>query len=229
MMSSTPKALVDVNGVPLIRLIVGAFASHCTDVTVVTRPGSERAFETALSDLPGVPVATVTQPDPIGTADAIARGIAVAEGDLIAVVWGDHIGAVRFPDALDLALTTVAGLILPLVMKRDPYVYFTPDDAGRRIVFHETKSGAPRIAAGHCDCGVLLLRRPVVGPALDLLLDGPHRSTPDLNFLAVIADLPALGVPVETVVLNDDRLTLGVNTPAELADATGILGLRGAR
>ncbi|MDO8309665.1 MAG: HAD-IA family hydrolase [Actinomycetota bacterium] len=226
MAGTGPKALRDVAGRPMIGWIAAAFAAHCRKAVVVTRPGDEAAVVQAVRDAGIDDVTPVAQVSPRGTADAVRAGLAAVDDDAAVVVWADHLGAVRFPGAWDGPVGPPDGLVLPLVRRPDPYVYFTPDSSGRPLMFHETRHGAPRVAEGLSDCGVFLLRPGPVARALDGLLADDAGA--DVNFLSLFERMADLGVSVQAHVLADPLLSTGVNTAAELDAAVVALGLGGA-
>lgn len=231
MAGTGPKALRDVAGRPMIGWIAAAFAPHCRQAVVVTRPGEEAAVAQAVRDAGIDDVTPVAQASPRGTADAVRAGLAAVDDDAAVVVWGDHLGAVRFPGAWDGPPGPPDGLVLPLVRRPDPYVYFTPDSGGRPLVFHETRHGAPGVAEGLSDCGVFLLRPAPVARVLDGLLAvgaGADDVGADVNFLSLFERMADLGVSVQAHVLADPLLSTGVNTAAELDAAVVALGLGGA-
>lgn len=225
--SKVPKALQPVAGQPMIRWIVDAFVTHINELVVVTAPGRENEFALTLARGVNLPMTLVVQPRPTGTADAVRLGLAQATGDTAAVVWGDHLGAVLFPDCWyrDPANRLGPGLTLPLVEIPNPYVYFTPDADGHRIVANETKTGAPEVSTGFSDCGVFLLRREVALAAIDAL--HPERPGAEVNFLSLFSRFPAVGAAVDTVTLAEPRLALGVNTPQQRNVVAAALGLEG--
>lgn len=91
--ATTPKALVPVAGRPAIAWVLDGVAAAGIDEVVVVTGHLAEQLEDAVADLCPVPVRTVRQTRPRGTADAFLAAEDVAGGRPFLYAWGDTIAA----------------------------------------------------------------------------------------------------------------------------------------
>jgi bifunctional N-acetylglucosamine-1-phosphate-uridyltransferase/glucosamine-1-phosphate-acetyltransferase GlmU-like protein len=213
-----PKALNQIDGRYLIEVSTRSLVEEAQTVVVVVSPSQRGVFEEHLPQLHGKPVTYVEQKVPNGTTGAALVGLQTATTEWSIVVWADHIGASFFDIEWFVAKMqdSRSDVYLPLVEKSDPYVYFDLDLNGRLCGFHETRKNAPRVKQGLTDCGTFLFRtvssRQAIGAAIDATLE-------DQNLLSLFPQFVANGISVEILKMDNVNLTVGVNTPSELAKA----------
>ena len=213
-----PKALTKVNNRFLIEISTKVLVKAAQTVVVVISPTQRGYFEESLPQLHGIPVTYVEQSLPNGTTGAVLAGLETVSTDWTIVVWADHIGASYMDvDWLDATMRrSTSDICLPLIELPTPYVYFDLDENGRPSAFHETRKGACRIDRGLSDCGTFLLRTDPVRRAIGLFYDA---ALQDQNFLSLLPQFVSAGMVIETFMMTDPKLAVGVNTPFELAEA----------
>jgi len=220
MRTDLPKALVTADDRPLIHYSTSEFVPYARSVLVVVREEHKSSFVGTHWHSVVKPT-YVVQTNLTGTAEAVRLGLLASSSKWLVVVWADHVGASAFPlDAILVEMNSEADLVLPVVERPDPYVYFEVLD--HRITrFNETHRGAPSVAKGLSDCGVFALRRDaVLGPLSEFVHD--HSGAEELNFLQFFASCHADSLRSRLLRLEDFRLTIGVNSPDDL-DQLGAL------
>jgi bifunctional N-acetylglucosamine-1-phosphate-uridyltransferase/glucosamine-1-phosphate-acetyltransferase GlmU-like protein len=206
------KALVLVGGMPLIRWATGPFYGSASRSVLVVRPSQVASFRAAgFGDWHVVHQTRVN-----GTACAVRQGLNSCLADWVYVVWADHAGANLFPvlPTLDAAISADCDILIPVVARDDPYVYFALDASGVPIEVVETKHG-PRVDRGISDCGVFLGRRVALQHLFDSLGEDVCDAVGEVNFLTVLCQAHGFGLKVLTHRLYDERLTMGINSPED--------------
>jgi bifunctional N-acetylglucosamine-1-phosphate-uridyltransferase/glucosamine-1-phosphate-acetyltransferase GlmU-like protein len=215
METDVPKALVRFKDQFLIEYSTAGLAPFSSEIIIVVSPTALETFEEVLPSLHGIDVKCAVQEKPRGTAEAIQNGIRGASNEMSVIVWADHIGAHFFgAELLSQCMNTQDwDIIVPMVERNDPYVYFDVDSQERITRFYETRTGAPNIKHGKSDCGVFLVRNSVVGDELTRLAT---ESETEVNFLNLIPIMNKTGLMARSVLLTDERLTFGANSVADL-------------
>ena len=219
MNSHLPKALIQVGDKTLIEIVLNNFHAKASKIIFVINESQESVFRLMLpADLLEKSI-FVNQPTPTGTFDAALLGLNQSESPLTFILWGDHIGASIMPveKLLQNVTLTKADILIPIIRKNDPYVYFELDKDMKVTAFHETKYGSPRIANGYSDAGVFLVRTNEVRRWFSHLLI--TRDGTELNLLAVFPSKHSRNLDVKVVEFKNVLLTLGANTPDELSRA----------
>ena len=219
-----PKALVRFNGRPLIDWATCAFTPYIKKMQIVIRRETLPEFSTYYDNFESQGIHFVYQNEPLGTAYAVRDGLLNLDSEWVLTVWGDHIGAsrVRTPEIFSIAESIEADFYLPMVLRTNPYVYFEVDKAESMLKFFETNSGAPKIREGYSDCGFFLFKKGIVLEFLEKhLSDRPKESKIEVNFLSLFSEMQKSGIDFSLIILEDEILSLGVNTVEEMKNNEG--------
>jgi len=214
-----PKALVRFNGRPLIEWATCAFTPYIEKMQIVIRKETFPEFSSYYDNFESQGIHFVYQNNPLGTAYAVRDGLLDIDSEWVLTVWGDHVGAsrVRTPEFFSIAESTDADFYLPMVLRTNPYVYFEVDKTGSTLKFFETHTGAPRVNEGFSDCGFFLFKKSIVLEFLGkYLLSLPKESKIEVNFLSLFSEMQKSGIVFSPIFLEDEILSLGVNTPEEI-------------
>lgn len=214
--SRVPKPLIPIAGGVLIEKSTASLSKICSEAVIVVQRTAQQQFEDTFSQLNGLSVRYTYQETQRGTADAVHRGLRKAQNDWSIVVWADQGGAF-FADSELLRAASQdpdIDLVVPVVWKDDPYAYFALGSKMEITEFCETRRGSPHVSQGWSDCGVFVMRTRRVR---DMLTDLLNEDIADQNLLSLFPRLSGHGVGVKTLRLTDKRLTLGANTPEEVA------------
>ena len=222
-----PKALIPAKGMTLVEFATLTLAPLCREIIILVSPSTLDVFKGALPKLQDIDIQYVVQEIPHGTAEAVQIGLNYTDSDFSVIMWADHIGAHFFsPSVLqEYWCSDTWDIVVPVLHREDPYVYFDIDKDGSIIGFNETRMGATKQAFGWSDCGVFLVRNTVVRSALQ------HLATVtevEVNFLALFPLLNQLGLRVTTKIVDDHRLTLGANSFEELTMVLNEFGDEGS-
>jgi CTP:molybdopterin cytidylyltransferase MocA len=227
------KALVAVNGRPMLDHIADLYQPYVNRLIVVTHP----SFAPAISEWAGSRGGThvVEQPAPTGMLDAIllaAPAVARERPDAVWITWCDQVGVLPRTVArlaAEEGRRPAPALVGPTVRRAHPYIHFVRDAAERIIAVRHRREGDQMPDEGESDMGLFALTR----DTYDRLLVEyaatvvPGRATAERNFLPFIAWL-AGRAPVATIPCTDPMEAVGINTPEELRQVEGWLRTRGA-
>jgi bifunctional UDP-N-acetylglucosamine pyrophosphorylase / glucosamine-1-phosphate N-acetyltransferase len=219
--SSQPKALVPVNGRPMLDHLVELYASYVDYSVIVAHPSFADAVE-AWADEAGY-CEVVRQPSPTGMLDAIllaAPAVMRLRPDSIWITWCDQVGVLpatvqRLADAS--SPEPPPALAFPTVRRKDPYIHFARDRDGRIVDVLHRREGDVMPDEGESDMGLFALSRAAFDHELHRYASEvvPGKSTGERNFLPFIAWLSSRA-PVVTFPCTDPMEAVGINTPEEL-------------
>lgn len=213
-----PKGLVQVGGEPLLHHVLGAVPEREVAAFIVVTGGADSQIESTIgSRFRGKPVEYVTQPEPVGLADAVGRAEPHVDEPFV-VVNGDNVFETDLGPLIESHRDTDADATLLVedatVEKARTGGVCVLDDDGRLATMLEKPEDPPStlVSAG------AFVFEPVVFHAIRLLTtsDRGEFELPDAIDLLLRA-----GRPVETVRLDGARVN--VNTPADVRAAERML------
>lgn len=216
---NTPKALVKFRDHALIDWATSAFTPYIKRLLIVIRREAHQAFSNHFKNSESQDINFVYQNVPLGTGYAIRDGLMDIETEWVLVVWGDQVGASRakIPEIFAIMESSDADFYLPIVSKRNPYVYFDISKEGRLIKFYETNSGAPKIDQGFSDCGFFLFKKKEILDFLEMKLRSDlEEENIEINFLSLFSEMDSVGIKIKIIFLEDELLTVGINKPDEI-------------
>jgi bifunctional UDP-N-acetylglucosamine pyrophosphorylase/glucosamine-1-phosphate N-acetyltransferase len=220
--SSMPKALVRVNGRPMLQRLIDVHRRTVDLIVVVIAPdavgrfGEFRRSQDADLEL-------IVQDRPTGMLDAIRLAEPVAarlKPERVLVTWCDQIGVtpatISRLDARSRAADAPA-LVFPTFLVSRPYIHFDRDTNGRIVGVRQRREGDEMPETGETDMGLfdLSLHAYLSDLARFAQVSQPS-ATGERNFLPFIPWLSSQ-TAVETITGNSAIEVLGVNTPDDLA------------
>jgi len=227
--AGVPKALVPVNGTPMLRRVLQLHRPWADRAVVVASPDAQPSVR-SIVDGDALPTIVAVQRAPTGMLDAILIGAAAGCSDDVSRVWITWADQVAVDPR---TLTRLAGieagtdLALPTVWRTAPYIHFERDATGRitRVLQHREGDAMP--ARGESDIGVFSLASRACFEELPEYGQkaAPGPRTGERNFLPFMAWLAARGV-LASCPCTDPREAIGINTPEELAAISAYLASR---
>jgi|tagenome__1003787_1003787.scaffolds.fasta_scaffold20686171_2 bifunctional UDP-N-acetylglucosamine pyrophosphorylase/glucosamine-1-phosphate N-acetyltransferase len=221
--TARPKALVPVNGRPMLDHLIERHRPFVERLIVIVHPSFAAEIAAWLDRHAAVlPSHIVEQPQPTGMLDAIllARS-ALDAAERVWITWCDQVGvlpgtAARLADAD--AVDVPPALVLPTVITQHPYIHFTRDAARRIVSVLQRREGDAMPEAGEGDMGLFSLSRHAYERDLReyASVASTGAATGERNFLPFIAWL-ASRADVATIPCTDPMEAVGINTPEELA------------
>jgi bifunctional UDP-N-acetylglucosamine pyrophosphorylase/glucosamine-1-phosphate N-acetyltransferase len=217
-----PKALVLVNGKPMIDHVVDRFSPFVDRVVYVVAPAFGPRLREHLAGGAPLPWDIAEQPRPTGMLDAILAAAPAVEdsaAERVWVAWCDQVGVL--PATLESLANAESGeapsLVFPTVHRDEPYIHFVREPDGRISQVLQRREGDKMPARGESDMGVFSLSRATLLEALPTFAATVPlgAGTRERNFLPFIPWLGFKGA-VRTVHATDPMEATGINTPEEL-------------
>jgi bifunctional UDP-N-acetylglucosamine pyrophosphorylase / glucosamine-1-phosphate N-acetyltransferase len=228
--SSLPKILFEVAGRSILDWLLDLLLPRCGRVVIVAAPSTaEEIGQAAARRSPSVSIAV--QPEPVGMADAIERGLARVETDNVLTIWGDQ-AAVR-EESIDFSMRVhrhaCALATVPTLWRHDPYIHFERDGEDAITAVRQAREGDAMPAEGESDSGIFLFRTRTLRRQLrSMSVDGAGvgRRTGERNLLPLIARLDSLRGNVISARIMSDEESVGANTPGDARFLTDVLSAR---
>lgn len=228
--SDQPKILFEIAGRSILDWLLDLLLPRCSAVVVVAAPWSADAISKAAATRSSR-IRIALQPDPIGMADAVERGIQAADTENVLLIWGDQ-AAVR-GESLDLAMglhqESCALATVPTVWRDHPYIHLVRDATGRILSVLQAREGDPMPSEGESDTGVFLFRTGALLRSLETMRatgSGLGKVTKEWNLLPVLSQLDTLPGNVLSASIISEEESVGVNTRAEAEFLAPILEAR---
>lgn len=216
--SDKPKILFPIAGRPILDWLMDLLSPLCSRFVFVVSPEGQAPVVAALAGNTGRNAcATEIQQQPLGMADAVARGLPAVETTNTLIIWGDQVAVRR--ESLELAMRAHQGDVereatIPTLWRDRPYIHFERDAAGRVARVLQAREGDEMPAHGESDCGVFLFRTESLRRTMPALLSSSEcigRKTRELNFLPIFPMLDRL----VTMPIMTEAESVGVNSPAD--------------
>ena len=216
------KALVAVNGRPMLDRLLDLYSGYICSAVVIVSPAHEDAIRRHCAPR-GSAVRIAVQAAPTGMLDAILAGadaVRASRPERVWITWCDQVGIQ--PQTIERLASLedrdpAAAMLLPTVLRSNPYIHFDRDAAGRIASVRQRREGNAMPPAGESDAGLFALSAAAFdaltrfGAAADV-----GATTAERNFLPFIPWL-ARTERVVTFESTDPREAIGVNTAEELA------------
>ncbi len=218
MQSDIPKTLTMMNGRSLLSISTNSLMQFASKTILVTSSVHKEKIlaEAIKSKLPNPTI--VEQLFPNGTAFAVLQALKITDTEIAIIVWGDHIGAEKFPieNFINNFKNYESDVYLPIIEVKNPYVYFKIDKE-KIIDFNETKKGAPFINKGFSDVGVFCIKPKSILSKLEKWTNN-NEDSDDLNFLSFFASEISRSLRIKIIKLKDrsGMLSIGINSKLEL-------------
>jgi bifunctional N-acetylglucosamine-1-phosphate-uridyltransferase/glucosamine-1-phosphate-acetyltransferase GlmU-like protein len=216
MQSPLPKSLTKVGENTLLEVVLTSLEGKAEQIVLVIKEQNLNTFQNLIGNKLKEKVVFAFQNIATGTFHSVKTGLEHSSSEFTFVVWGDHIGAAicNVDDMLDFARTSGADLLVPLVLRPNPYVYFDIDTDGSILDFVEPRKDGRLTEIGYSDTGVFLVRTTRMLEAISEI--GDLYSGTEINFLSMFTSLRDHGLLLKTLIFEDELLTLGANTQDEL-------------
>jgi bifunctional N-acetylglucosamine-1-phosphate-uridyltransferase/glucosamine-1-phosphate-acetyltransferase GlmU-like protein len=216
--ASHPKALVPVNGRPMLQHLVDLHRPFVEHFVVVASPSGLTAIRAALREW-NAPATVACQDAPTGMLDAILIGVeaVLVPFERVWITWGDQVAVMPATLRRLSRLEAGADVALPVLERDEPYIHFERNAAGRILRVRQRREGDVMPARGENDMGLFSLsRRAAVDWLPDFARDAkPGAATAERNFLPFVAWAADRG-HVVTCACTDPIEAVGINTPDEL-------------
>ncbi|MBF0149088.1 MAG: NTP transferase domain-containing protein [Magnetococcales bacterium] len=216
-----PKILYPLLGRPILDWLLDALQDVMHRVVLVLSPHARTQVEPQFFSRMGSQGRVVIQTEPRGMADAVLQAESEVRTPHCLVVWGDQATLSRRTIrrcALAHEQTGTPHLTLATIMKEQPYIHFQRDANGKIIRVQQAREGEIKERIGENDCGLFLFHAQTLFSTLHHCRDhGLARgsNTREFNLLQTLPLFEQKGGDVVTVRINDERETMGVNTPEE--------------
>lgn len=216
-----PKPLVEVNGRAMLDHLADLYHPFVDHIVVIAHPSFTSDIQ-AWGDARGS-VTVAVQDAPTGMLDAILLAdpmVRTHRPDAIWITWADQVGVLpetvtRLADVS--ARAPRPALVLPTVVRRDPYTHFERDARGRLSRFLQRREGDPMPEEGESDMGLFALTRDAFETDLHEYARTvlPGTGTGERNFVPFVPWL-AQRRQVATFPCTHPTEAIGINTPGEL-------------
>lgn len=215
-----PKPLYQVNGKPLLELILEKFKVKLDNIIVVVSEHSRVSFEEFLLGLrqkrqfENQNFEIAVQMNINGTLGAVEAGLRKVKANCVFIAWGDHIGISEEmikKMKVNMENNQDKSLILPTVMRSNPYINFKRLE-NKIVEFQELKKLKTKITYGENDCGCFLFNTvSILNSIENFKLTNSDRAG-EINFLEVIPFLEREKEGILTQVESNLQLTMGINS-----------------
>jgi bifunctional N-acetylglucosamine-1-phosphate-uridyltransferase/glucosamine-1-phosphate-acetyltransferase GlmU-like protein len=218
-----PKILFPIAGATILNWLVDLLQPMCGRFVFVLSSEGIASVEKAVSPLLPGRHAIALQPEPLGMADAIRRGLTFVETRHTLIVWGDQV-ALR-PASLEFSMRLHQGIAQPAAtcptLWRDrPYIHFERGESGQLVRILQAREGDSMPERGESDSGVFLFRTEALRCYLPRLFESGEclgRQTGELNFLPIFPILDGKPGELITAPIMTEAESVGVNSPADAA------------
>ena len=230
--ASVAKALVPVNGRPMLDYLRALYAPYVAETVVIAHPsfaGEIRRWADAAGR-----TSVIEQQTPTGMLDAIllaAPAVARCAPASVWITWCDQVGVL--PETVARLARESDGapaLAMPTVRREHPYIHLERDAEGRVVRVLQRREGDGMPADGESDMGLFSLARETFERDLQAYAEAPAigASTGERLFLPFAAWL-ARTRRIVTFPCTDPMEAVGINTSDDLHAVEAWLEARGRR
>jgi bifunctional UDP-N-acetylglucosamine pyrophosphorylase/glucosamine-1-phosphate N-acetyltransferase len=189
--SDRPKVLFEIAGRTILDWLLDLLLPRCEWIVLVAAPWSAAAIGEAAAERSSR-VRIAIQPEPVGMADAVERGLASVDTENVLLIWGDQAGvrAASLDCAMGMHAQGCALATVPTVVRKRPYIHLERDASGRITSVLQAREGDALPAEGESDTGVFLFRTRALRRSLDAMRrtgSGLGKITREFNLLPVLA------------------------------------------
>ena len=227
---SRPKVLYPILGKPILHHLIELFQKYCNRIIVVASPVGAQEIQKELEKCcSSSDFGIVIQEDPKGMAHAVWQARNITKTTHTVVVWGDQICLRDETISSTLAYhqsDSANALTFPTVIKKDPYIHFHRDDAGRILKVLHKRENEIYTEDGENDCGFFSFSTNSLFSVLKNGLKSPvslGTQTNEVNLLQLFPQFEMRNNQVNTLRIAHEDETLGVNTVEEAQTAEFIL------
>jgi len=217
--SSGPKNLFNVSGKSILNWIIDQVPNEINELILVISDVHLSTYQDEITKqyLKKIPSILIkVQPKAEGTLSAIKIGLEASSNEMNLIIWGDQIGVTKcFLELLISNADIVSTIVLPLIYKNNPYVYFMLDDTGRIIDFIETKETRHNIFGGLTDSGTFLIARSKMQIAIEYLYEHEKlelQTKGECNFLSAFKILESNGFIINKFIHYNLNSTFAINS-----------------
>lgn len=228
-----PKVLYPILGKPMIHWMVELLSPFCSRFVFVLSPTHQEEVEKALFQiLPQGRFEIVLQETPTGMADAVLAGTKAVETPFSIVAWGDQVtlSTETVRSCIELHESRQNSLLtLPTIIKSNPYIHFERNTEGRIVKVLQKRENEIHISTGESDCGLFLFdTHELINILNTAKKEGTSQgaSTKEFNLLPLLPRFEQGIGTLETLRIDREEETLGVNTQEEAEHVTRILTRR---
>lgn len=228
MRSPVPKAIQPLCGRPMISYLIDSLGSLGLDEIVVVVGASEAEVAAALASQPAgaTPVRLARQPQPLGSGDAAAAGLAQVQGDAVVIIVPVDtplLGAETLGHLLDAHGEAQVAATMLVTEREDPFGYgrVLRSPAGEVLgLVEEGDASAAERALREVGTSIYCFSLSPLRQALSQLR--PDNAQGELYLTDVIGLMVAAGHRVGAMAAPAQEV-MGVNDPEQLAAAEAVL------
>ena len=225
-----PKILYPILGQTVLQHLINLFHEFCSSFVVVASPNGGQAIQKEFeSCCQSTDFRIVIQEEPKGMAHAIWQARCIVKTPNTLVVWGDQICLRNNTIFYTLAYHQNHAeniLTFPTVMKKNPYIHFHRDNAGKILKVLQKRENEIKMEVGENDCGFFCFSTHSLFYLLKKSLssrDALGSQTKEINLLQLFPQFENIAGQVNTLRIAHEEETLGINTIQEALTAETIL------
>lgn len=217
--SNGPKNLFNVSGRSILNWIIDQVPKEICELILVTSnlhllTYQDEIEKQYLKKIPSILIKT--QPKAEGTLSAVKIGLNASSNDMNLIIWGDQIGITKtLLTSLISNKDESSTIVLPLIYKKNPYVYFTLDNIGNILSFVETKKSDLNIFGGLTDSGTFLVSKSKMQKGFNCLREHEKSDIAlkgECNFLSTFKILEQNGFLIKKLIHYDLSTTHAINS-----------------
>jgi dTDP-glucose pyrophosphorylase len=218
--NENPKPLSVFKGETILSYILVKLEPLVDEIVLVISPEFQREFEKSIAETLdpkcSKKIVFAFQEKPLGSHDAVSRGIQISRGDSIAVVWGDQVGVSEVTIREGFEELMFNDIVIPVQFTSRPYVWLEHDlNVVQQVRRSRDGDSVPEM--GWADVGAFIFSS-LVGAEIISSSKNFQPSARELDFTYLI---PQLTHNFKSFLMEreDPLELLSVNTNYQLKDA----------